>query len=1338
MALLHVFLVDTGLMMKLDMQLAAENVSVLMGSIYEKTFITPSNQVLITANGEPLNPEKCVASYVSVGTESHPIFLFSKSSIQSAIPPSPSINLGSEKSLKEEVDACAKMPPIYETLVTRAKLASDFQKFAFELYESCENLVNDQNFQSLGWSAVIMNLDHITEAFHRHLMSFEEYYRGFFSMKSHYNNMLLSFSKVLIWLEKLPLLPCLTTKNEKRSLLEWINTYDQQSSLENLLRQCQESIKQLNFEVYEKVVDDAQQILESAQNPNMKEIRGLADRLVNLQQRLHLANQLKQDQSDMAQGFQQNKMRAEHLGDSSVLPDLCSSHQKQLHVLIKNHCHLREIRNLCARAKDELSVNLHTRLKWVMTIEKQICSLNSKIVIYHDFLKKIKKRMDIFEQVYDAPKLYVLSVIEVVRRRHFSKQFCEWAKSVAESSKITRNEEIQRRQVFQQVFRQHFVQSLIPGLDRLPTPFAEDLPVSCDNELPEIQVEDIQFIQQHVPDLVSEMNMSDIMLTSTQVQHCLSQDNLQKLAQEIPDVYFNETQFDQKLTMSALKREISAVNEEFPFYEDPPFRESTVNTDDENSDFDPVSLSSLADDKSDDSDALFQSAEMDLSDNTTPVISPVLGKSSSVPIDIKLSSKSTHDELDFISDSPLSKNIFSPNNVSSSSSPLIKSFKNLKNNSNNSLSLAKALKCTQVTNTQSSNLFLNACKEVLLLKSNLCNAQTDFQIMYQITNKDLSNVKEQFLAICDTVLPAKCESCLLLQKDVDKLIDENNQFKKNYDKLSLESLNLNELLKAKVEASDLINKLEIEVKNSNTRIQDLQIQVENLNKNLDYLYSQEQKYCNEKLQVCSELDKCKLELSTKSQEYDSQITVARNDLSNLQNKLHTQESSFLQKQAALHSEIQSKDIEMQKLNETIFSLSEKIKENEDNYNSSANNYKCQIDTISAEHNKSLNEIAQLTNQLKDWECKLVTTQGLLATTQSTLTTTQQTNESNLEHISVLNLQIKKLKQLLNEKHKEISQAKDHLEYQKQLNFNQVINKIKKEKDIQIQDAQAKCTQFEKEIVLLKLKIENLNQEITTHKDGFSLYEDDVKKMKQTMMADIENLKKEIIELKNSNKSLKYENEQLSCDNKRISAEVIRISEENTCLTASVDEIAQEKLRVIQELKVQYNEALEKEKKNILLSFELEKVSIMEKCGRSEHMIRASSSLEEGIDELEVDRLVEKVKILEEENTKLKNSIESLWKEKITWKKISIGDAIIVAYDESIKQYVALSDQTCFVHPESLKQIFNASSQKQFPRWMLVYVTNTEICLAKKSGNKLNLPADTMFLRVHVMLYSDPK
>ena len=49
------------------------------------------------------------------------------------------------------------------------------------------------------------------------------------------------------------------------------------------------------------------------------------------------------EQQDLAQAFLQNQARASGLRDTSILPDLC--------------------------AKEELSVNLHTRLKWVMYIQ---------------------------------------------------------------------------------------------------------------------------------------------------------------------------------------------------------------------------------------------------------------------------------------------------------------------------------------------------------------------------------------------------------------------------------------------------------------------------------------------------------------------------------------------------------------------------------------------------------------------------------------------------------------------------------------------------------------------------------------------------------------------------------------------------------------------------------------------------------------------------------------------------------------------------------------------------------------------------------------------------------
>ena len=40
-----------------------------------------------------------------------------------------------------------------------------------------------------------------------------------------------------------------------------------------------------------------------------------------------------------------------------------------LSVMMRNHQHILSIRKRCAKAKEELSVNLHTRLKWVMYIQ---------------------------------------------------------------------------------------------------------------------------------------------------------------------------------------------------------------------------------------------------------------------------------------------------------------------------------------------------------------------------------------------------------------------------------------------------------------------------------------------------------------------------------------------------------------------------------------------------------------------------------------------------------------------------------------------------------------------------------------------------------------------------------------------------------------------------------------------------------------------------------------------------------------------------------------------------------------------------------------------------------
>eukprot|EP00794_Sanderia_malayensis_P007702 gene7702-8539_t len=341
---LHVFLVDTGIMYTFDMEMALESVSKLMEAIAMVTQIPVSKQVLLATNGDPLNPVSRVGSYKSAGTETNPIFLFSKSAIESPQPPLSSSTFGSaEASLDDQVDKCLQMPPTYDTLVVRAKLASEFHLCARELGELCENLVGDQQLQQQGWLAVVSNLDNITRALNAHGQVFKHQYTNFLQTQKHYLDMLERFDNVISLLSRIPVLSCLLKKNsieeesEPMALLEWVTSKEQKTSLHTLVAQCKELLSQFDETVPQRLIEEIDRVLDSSDNLSMKEIKGLNERLVSLQQRLSIAQQFVQDQADMAQGFKQNQMRAEHLGDPSVLPDLCASHKKQLLVLLKNH-----------------------------------------------------------------------------------------------------------------------------------------------------------------------------------------------------------------------------------------------------------------------------------------------------------------------------------------------------------------------------------------------------------------------------------------------------------------------------------------------------------------------------------------------------------------------------------------------------------------------------------------------------------------------------------------------------------------------------------------------------------------------------------------------------------------------------------------------------------------------------------------------------------------------------------------------------------------------------------------------------------------------------------------
>ena len=58
-----------------------------------------------------------------------------------------------------------------------------------------------------------------------------------------------------------------------------------------------------------------------------------------------------------------------------------------------------------------------------MYVEKSICDMDSKLMIHRETLKKLKRKLEIIQQMHEAPSIYALAVVEVVRRKTFSGKF---------------------------------------------------------------------------------------------------------------------------------------------------------------------------------------------------------------------------------------------------------------------------------------------------------------------------------------------------------------------------------------------------------------------------------------------------------------------------------------------------------------------------------------------------------------------------------------------------------------------------------------------------------------------------------------------------------------------------------------------------------------------------------------------------------------------------------------------------------------------------------------------------------------------------------------------------
>lgn len=207
------------------------------------------------------------------------------------------------------------------------------------------------------------------------------------------------------------------------TLLQWISSNENQRTLKRMAENCTRELEVFDKNVMDTFKDEIEKTVETAKREDIKEIKGLGERLQGLEALKRDAKKCVAEQNDIAQALLMNQTSASRAGDASILPDLCAPHSSQFAQMLRNHKKLHDIRIRCGKAKDELCKNLLQRLKFVIHIENKMYEIDCKLLFYHRCLRRLQKHLSIIEQIHQAPCVYVQAVTEVVRRRIFSTAF---------------------------------------------------------------------------------------------------------------------------------------------------------------------------------------------------------------------------------------------------------------------------------------------------------------------------------------------------------------------------------------------------------------------------------------------------------------------------------------------------------------------------------------------------------------------------------------------------------------------------------------------------------------------------------------------------------------------------------------------------------------------------------------------------------------------------------------------------------------------------------------------------------------------------------------------------
>ncbi|XP_009872016.1 PREDICTED: RB1-inducible coiled-coil protein 1, partial [Apaloderma vittatum] len=709
------------------------------------------------------------------------------------------------------------------------------------------------------------------------------------------------------------------------SLLDWINVQDRPNDVESLVRKCFDSMSRLDPRIIQPFLAECRQTIAKLDNQNMKAIKGLEDRLYALDQMIASCSRLVNEQKELAQGFLANQKRAENLKDPSVLPDLCLSHANQLMIMLTNHRKLLDIKQKCTTAKQELANNLQVRLKWCCFVMLHADQDGEKLQALLRLVTELLERVKVVEALSTVPQMYCLAVVEVVRRKMFIKHYREWAGALIKDGKHLYEAEKAKRESFGKLFRKSFLRNrLFRGLDSWPPSFCTRKPRRFDSELPDISLNDLQFLQSFCPSEVQPLLRVPILCDFEPLhQHVRALHNLVKAAQSLDEM---------SQTITDLLNEQKASNSQAsPQSATTPRMESTTGTTIATSSRTPPSLSlqgplcppvcppAPLEELSPDS---IDAHTFDFETIAHPNLEQAL-KQGSLDLD-SLAESPESDFMSAVNEFVIEENPVSPNVISDPQSPemMVESLYSSVINAIDSRRMQDTNTCVKDISVENAplNVCMEKCRVIAQdskvhlrgIKEDLCHFRTlvqreqcDFSNSLKCTSLEIVNTIEKVKLSLEKTLKDKHQNELESLKSeyetkINKLLEDSEENKKKIKKLKGDLLGLEEVLQNKNDEFAMVkNEKEAVVCLQNEKDQkllELECQMETQNSEIKELRQSREV-------VLEDLKKLHVENNEKLQLLRAELeSLEQSHLKELENKLQARHLQEIEKALTEHKD----------------------------------------------------------------------------------------------------------------------------------------------------------------------------------------------------------------------------------------------------------------------------------------------------------------------------------------------------------------------------------------------------------------------------------------------------